>query len=170
MESNVVGGVAITVDITQRKKAEAKLKETLDNLENLVKKRTNELEEACISLKKSKDCLSEAQRIAHLGNWNWNIVTNELYWSDEIYRIFGRTLQEFGATYDAFLSYVHPDNRDKVENAVKRTLKGKPYNIDHRIILANGEERIVNAQGEVVFDEKKYSYSNGRNSPGYYEA
>jgi len=92
-----------------------------------------------------------------------------LYWSDEIYRIFGRAPQEFGATYDAFLSYVHPDNRDKVENAVKRTLKGKPYNIDHRIILANGEERVVNEQGEVIFDEKKYPYSNGSNSSGYYE-
>ena len=93
MESNVVDGVAITVDITQRKKAEAKLKETLDNLENLVKKRTNELEEACISLRKSKEGLFEAQRIAHLGNWNWDIVTNELLLSDEVYRIFGRTPQ-----------------------------------------------------------------------------
>jgi PAS domain S-box-containing protein len=169
MESNVVGGVAITVDITQRKKAEAKLKETLDNLENLVKKRTNELEEACISLKKSKDCLSEAQRIAHLGNWNWDIVTNRLLLSDEVYRIFGRTPQEF-VSYEDFISYLHPEDKGYVKNAIKKALKGKPYNIDHRIILANGEERIVNAQGEVVFDEKKYSYSNGRNSPGYYEA
>jgi hypothetical protein len=93
MESNVVDGVAITVDITQRKKAEAKLKETFDNLENLVKKRTNEVEEAYISLKKNKEDLSEAQRIAHLGNWNWDIVTNGLLLSDEVYCIFGRTPQ-----------------------------------------------------------------------------
>jgi hypothetical protein len=62
----------------------------------------------------------------------------------------------------------HPDDRGYVENAVKIALKGKPYNIDHRIILANGTERVVNEKGEVIFDEKKYSYSNGRDSPGYY--
>ncbi|NOR15746.1 MAG: PAS domain S-box protein, partial [Candidatus Aminicenantes bacterium] len=50
-------------------------------------------------LTKKERSLAEAQRIAHLGNWDWNIVTNELYWSDEIYRIFGLTPQEFGATY-----------------------------------------------------------------------
>ncbi len=120
-------------------------------------------------MKKSEAGLSEAQRIASLGNWNLDILTNELSWSDEIYRIFGCAPQEFGATYDAFLSYVHPDDRDYVENAVNRALKGDPYNIDHMIILATGEERVVNEQGEVIFDEKIYLF-DGRNSPGYYEA
>ena len=105
-------------------------------------------------MKESEEGLAEAQRIAHLGNWDWNIVTNGLYWSDEIYRIFGRSPQEFGATYDAFLSYIHPDDRDYVNNAVKEALNGNPYSIDHRIILANGEERVVHEQGEVTFDEK----------------
>ena len=75
--------------ILQIKEAEAKLKETLDNLEELVKERTAELEEAYNLLKESENGLAEAQRIAHIGNWDWNIVTNKLYWSDEVYRIFG---------------------------------------------------------------------------------
>ena len=150
----IIGVFAAARDITTRKKAEEVIQKAYNNLGEKVKERTSELEEAYKSLKKSEAGLSEAQRIASLGNWNWDILTNELYWSDEIYRIFGRAPQEFGATYDAFLSYVHPDNRDNVENAVKRALKGKPYNIDHRIILANGEDRIVNEQGEVVFDGK----------------
>jgi response regulator RpfG family c-di-GMP phosphodiesterase len=54
-------------------------------------------------LERSEASLAKAQEIAHLGNWDWNIVDNELYWSDEIYRTFGRKPQEFGATYEAFL-------------------------------------------------------------------
>ncbi len=101
------------------------MEETLDNLEELVKERTAELEKAYNLLKESERGLAEAQKMAHLGNWDWNIVTNGLYWSDEIYRIFGRSPQEFGATYDAFLSYVHPDDRDYVNNAVIEALNGK---------------------------------------------
>jgi PAS domain-containing protein len=105
-------------------------------------------------LKESESGLAEAQRMAHIGNWDWNIGTNGLYWSDEIYRIFGRNPQEFGATYEAFLSYVHPDDRDYVNNKVIKALSGKPFSMDHRIILANEEERLIHEQGEVIFDEK----------------
>jgi PAS domain S-box-containing protein len=152
VDGEVASILAISSDITDIKEAKIKLKETLDNLEELAEARTAQFEKAYRSLKESEKGLAEAQKIAHLGNWNWNIVTNELYWSDEIYRIFGRTPQEFGATYDAFLSYVHPDDRENVENAVKGALNVKPYSIDHRIVLASGEERIVHEQGEVFFD------------------
>jgi PAS domain S-box-containing protein len=145
--------LTISHDITSIKEAETKLKETLDNLDKLVKERTANLEKAYNLLRESEKGLAEAQEMAHLGNWDWNIVTNGLYWSDEIYRIFGCNPKEFGATYDAFLSYVHPDDRDYVNNAVIEASKGKSYSIDHRIILANGEERIVHEQGEVAFDE-----------------
>jgi len=98
--------------------------------------------------------LAEAQRIAHLGNWDWNIVTNELYWSDEIYRIFGLAPQEFGATYEAFLDTVHPDDRPLVERSVDEALiENKPYSIDHRIVLPDGSGRIVHEQAEVIRDE-----------------
>jgi PAS domain S-box-containing protein len=101
-----------------------------------------------------KQSLAEAQRIARLGNWDWNIVTNELYWSDEIYRIFGLKSQEFGATYEAFLDFVHPDDRPLVESSVDAALQeNKPYSIDHRIALPDGSERIVHEQAEVMRDE-----------------
>src|SRR5690606_27590984 len=92
---NVRGSVAAFMDITERKKAGAKLKETLDNLEELVKQRTAELEEAYNSLKESEKGLAKAQKMAHIGSWDWNLLTDKIYWSDEMYRIFGLKPQEF---------------------------------------------------------------------------
>ena len=146
--------LAISRDITNIKEAEANLEKTLNSVEEQVKERTAELEKAYKSLKESEESLAEAQRMAYLGSWNWDIITNGFYLSDEIYRILGRTPQEFGATYNAFLNCVHPDDREYVNKAIIEALNGKPYNIDHRIILASGEERVVHEQGEVIYDEK----------------
>ena len=98
--------------------------------------------------------LSEAQRIASLGNWDWNTVTNELWWSDEVYRLFRKERPAFGGTYQAFLECVHPDDRDVVNNAVESALRGdEPYAIDHRILRDDGSERIVHERAEVTFDD-----------------
>jgi len=97
--------------------------------------------------------LAEAQRIARLGNWDWDIAGNRLFWSDEIYRIFGLSPREFGATYEAFLNAVHPDDRAQVNEAVARALnENRPYNIEHRIVLPTGEVRAVHERAEVTFD------------------
>lgn len=110
--------------------------------------------EAEDALRKREESLADAQRMAHLGNWEWDIINDELYWSDEVYRIFGLAPQEFGATYDAFLESVHPDDRETVKKYVNEALyKKRPYGIDHRILLPDGTERIVHEQAEVVYDE-----------------
>jgi PAS domain S-box-containing protein len=154
VDSKVASVLAISHDITDIKKAESRLKETLNNLEELVKARTSELEEAYKSLEESEKGLAEAQKMAHIGNWNWDIATDKAYWSDELYRIFRRNPQESGATYDELLNYIHPDDRDYVNNVIKKRLNGKTHGIDSRIILADGEELIVHAESEVIFDEK----------------
>jgi PAS domain S-box-containing protein len=141
-------------DITERKEAEAKLQETLDNLENLVKERTAELEKAYQSLKESEKGLAEAQEMAHIGNWDWNLVTGEIHWSNGLYRIFERNPQKLEAPYYEFLNSVHPDDRNYVNNVIEKAINGKPYSIDYRIILANGDERAVHMQSEVIFNEK----------------
>jgi len=98
-------------------------------------------------LRQSEADLKRAQEMAHLGSWDWNIVTGELKWTDEIYRIFGHKPQEFGATYEAFLKAVHPDDRESVVKAVDLAVKGEaPYDIGHRITRPDGSER-VSAQG-----------------------
>jgi PAS domain S-box-containing protein len=109
---------------------------------------------AMLRLRHSEASLAAAQHIAHLGNWDWNIVTGELAWSDEIYRIFGLAPQQFGATYDAFLQTVHPDDREAVIGAVNRAVADEQdYAIDHRIVRPDGSERIVHEIGEVRFSE-----------------
>ena len=134
--------------------AETKLKEVLENLEEKVKEHTAELEEAYNSLIENERRLSEAQKMAHIGIWDWDLVADEMYWSDEMYRIFGFTSGKSDSSYNDILSCTHHDDREYVNNAVERALKGNPFGIDHRIILDDGEERVVHAQGEVVFDEK----------------
>ncbi len=144
----------VQIDITEQRQAEEALKKAYDNLEEKVKGRTTQLEKAYNSLKESEQGLAEAQKMAHIGNWEWDIANDKAYWSDELYRIFGRSPQEFAPPYNEYLSSVHPDDRDYADNAHKKALNGKPFSIDHRIILANGEERIVHIQSETIFNDE----------------
>ena len=152
-QGNIIGLIGAARDITERKKAEEALKKAYDNLDKLVKERTAELEKAYTSLKESEKGLAEAQKMAHIGNWDLDLVTGEVFWSDELYQIFGRNPQESGATYHELLNYIHPDDRDFVDSAIKKGLNEKPSGIDYRVLLANGEERNVHAESEVIFDE-----------------
>jgi PAS domain S-box-containing protein len=145
----------LIAQVVERKKAEEALKKAHDSLEETVKERTAELQKAYDSLKQSEKSLAEAQRMTHIGNWDWNLVTGEVYWSDETYRIFRLKPQELKVNYNTFLSYVHPDDRDRIDNAVNEALKGKPFEVDYRIIRANGEERTAHEKAEVIFDDSK---------------
>ena len=105
-------------------------------------------------VRKSEARLAEAQRIALLGSWEVDRVRNEVVWSDEVYRIFGLTPQEFPVTHEAFMSLVHPDDRELVQRAIdEAAYEGKRYSIDHRIVLSDGSERIVHEEAKVTLDE-----------------
>lgn len=109
------------------------------------------------AMMKSEIRLSEAQRLAHLGTWEWDIVTSELHWSDEVYRIFGFAPQEFLPTYEMFLTYVHPDDRQAVHEAVEQSLAapGKDYAVEHRILRTDGRECVVQVRSEITFDKDR---------------
>ena len=99
---------------------------------------------------------NEAQKIAHFGLWDWQILDNTLYWSDEVYKIFGLQPQEFEANYEAFLNSIHTDDRNKVIQAVNDALfKDIPYDIVHRVVLPNGKERIVKEVGYVYKENRE---------------
>jgi two-component system cell cycle sensor histidine kinase/response regulator CckA len=108
-----------------------------------------------MALRRKDERLSEAERVAHLGHWELNTLTNELTWSDEIYRIFNMDRETFGASYGAFLETVHPEDRERVRRAVESALAGEaPYQIDHRIVWPDGTVRIVQERADVTFDDE----------------
>jgi PAS domain S-box-containing protein len=106
------------------------------------------------TLRKIEASLAEAQRVAHIGSWELNLQKNELWWSNEVYRIFGVKPQEFGATYEAFLSFVHPDDRKMVDEAYRTAIEKKTqYDVVHRIVRRDGEVRYVHERSEDIVDE-----------------
>ncbi len=109
--------------------------------------------QAELELQQKQARLEESQQVAHLGNWEWNIHTNEVFWSDEVFRIFGVEPYEFEPNYEKYLSFIYPEDRQLVQEAIAQALEKVPYEIDHRIILPSGEIRYVHEQGEVFFNE-----------------
>ncbi|MFO7868467.1 MAG: PAS domain S-box protein [Bacteroidales bacterium] len=98
--------------------------------------------------------LREIQKIAKLGHWENNIIKNNLYWSDEVYKIYDVTPQNFQPTYNKVLQFSHPDDRDSVKHAYENSLiTQEPYEIVHRIVLHNGTIKYVNEKCSTMFDE-----------------
>lgn len=88
---------------------------------------------------------NEIQSLAKIGHWELDVERNELYWSDEIYKMFECNPLNFEATYEAFLGFVHPSDRDLVNQAYLNHLHHKqPYDIIHRIVTTNGTVKYVN--------------------------
>ncbi len=106
------------------------------------------------ALKASKKRLNEAQRISKIGSWELDISTNNLVWSDEVYRIFDLELQQYPATYESFLNNIHPEDRDDVDHAYSESVKNRhPFNIVHRLLLADSTVKYVNERCETFYDE-----------------
>lgn len=102
------------------------------------------------ALKASEASLSLAQRVANIGNWDWNIETDHLEWSDQIFRIFGLDRRYYSASFAAFFNIIHPEDRDRVRQAARQAMDGQqPFAVEHRIILPSGEIRWVQERGEV---------------------
>lgn len=104
-------------------------------------------------LLKSEQDLKQAQHVAKVGSWELDIPNNQLGWSDEIYRIFEIDPAQFGASYDAFLAAIHPDDRDTINQAYNNSLATRqPYSIRHRLIMADGRIKYVHEQCQTDFD------------------
>lgn len=115
-------------DITERKAADDKLRETMQNLE-------------------------DSQRVAKLGSWVWDIETDKEWWSDEIYRIYGLEVGSVVMDGFEFLNFVHPADRKRVRALVEKSVReGTPYSAEYRVRRADGREIILSEQGETEFD------------------
>lgn len=105
-------------------------------------------------LREREASLANAQRIAGLGSWRWDIKANEIRGSDEVHRIFAVDRAIESITFDQFMEMVHPDDRDPVSQAIAESLKdGTIYSVVHRAVLGDGTTRVVHERGETEFDE-----------------
>jgi PAS domain S-box-containing protein len=160
-------------DITERKKIEEQLDVYRTRLENLVVERTEELRKANEQLKtdiafrkKTEDALrrsearfKEAQRVARLGTWEWDIEKDEIYWSDEVYRMFGIDPQKVSPVRWTFLDYIHPDDRERIREIFSAAYdEKKALQSNAKARRSDGNLITVQLQGKV------YSDSNGRPS------
>jgi PAS domain S-box-containing protein len=98
--------------------------------------------------------LNEAQQIAQVGHWDWDVSTNSLTWSDNMYNVYGLD-PSVSIDYDKFISLVHPDDRANMQTNIEFALQSRSYNdFFHRIITPAGEIKIMYARGEVVVDKE----------------
>ncbi|MDD1730021.1 MAG: PAS domain S-box protein [Methanospirillum sp.] len=104
-------------------------------------------------LQKSERRLNEAQHVAKIGSWELDIQTNHLTWSDVIFEIFEIDPLQFGASYEAFLEAIHPDDRKAVDKAYSDSLQKKtPYQIEHRLLMPDGRIKYVLERCETKYD------------------
>ena len=99
--------------------------------------------------------LVEAQALAHLGSWDWDIQSGHVQWSAELFRIFGHEPRAIPVTYETFLTSVYPDDRGRVQRAIDEALAGRAlYDVECRIVRPDGDIRTIHCRGEVLHDAK----------------
>lgn len=104
------------------------------------------------TLNQKQALLNKAQQLARIGSWELDLTTNALRWSDEIFRIFEIDPARFGASYEAFIDTVHPDDRELVNTAYTQSLRDRsPYNIVHRLQMRDGRVKHVREHCETEF-------------------
>ncbi len=125
----ITGAVAVLQDVTDRVRTEE-------------------------ALRKSEERLAEAQRVAHLGSFDWELIENRVTWSDEVYRLLGLEVGSIVPSYQTFLSYVYPDDRERVRQVVSEALSARqPIDLDHRITRRDGQVRTMHLMGSTVVDQ-----------------
>ncbi len=105
-------------------------------------------------LQSSKTLLTEAQRISHVGSWDWDVVNDNQFWSEEMCRIWGIEGRQGLVTYEEIFSRIHPDDQERVQLAIDDALRGdQEFRIEYRLEIPGEEERIISTRGEVYRDE-----------------
>jgi PAS domain S-box-containing protein len=113
----------------------------------------SEQKQAAEFLQRQRHHLLEAQALAHLGSWEWDIESGETDWSEEQFRIFGHEPGTIAVTYDTFLAALLPDDHDRVLAAVNDALLGKcPLDLECRIVRPNGDIRVIHMRADVQRD------------------
>jgi PAS domain S-box-containing protein len=161
--------LALSAEIATRSHADELLRRAHEDLEQTVQNRTAALVRSNTELRRMieqrKDLeaanehqriqLVEAQRLANLGSWSWNVATDTVTWSPQLYEIYGLMRETFAGTRDAFLASVHPEDRDEVVKTITQAYRsGTGFRSRERIVRPNGEIRHLESRGEVVKDKE----------------
>ncbi len=126
-----IGGIIVNSrDITEKKNAELKLRQR-------------------------EKQLTRAQEIANLGSWSWHLKEDKIYWSDELYRIFGVPTDLEKLKYERYIKHIHPDDRERVQQTIQEALEHKTgFKFEHRVARPDNEVRYVISRGQIITDEK----------------
>ena len=126
----------------------------LDAFDELLRRSLEErADDAHAALRAREAQLAQAQRIVHMGSWDWNVVTGETSWSDELFAILGLDRERDTASYNAFYERVHPEDHSGVEIALRNALMTRsPYDFQLRIVRPDGETRVLRSLGDVSTD------------------
>jgi diguanylate cyclase (GGDEF)-like protein/PAS domain S-box-containing protein len=112
--------------------------------------------EAEKALQASETQLKAAQRIAQIGSWEVDLITHDLIWSDETYRIFEVDSEQCEATHQVFLSTIHPEDRVQVDQAYAVSIRDQiPYEVTYRLLMTDGRIKHVHVLGQTFYDEAK---------------
>ena len=154
----VAYAIVAFADITQRKQAQKILADYNRTLENQVAQRTS-------ALRESEATLKAAQRVAHVGSWEFDVITQKITWSEEQFRIFGFDPTQGEPSYEQHIQQIHPDDRASVQQSHAKMIEtGRGEELDFRILRsvseavatpgASGEVRYVSGRGEAVVNEQ----------------
>jgi len=139
-DGDITGGIVVMQDITDFKELQESHIKTLIKMQKMQK-----------SLQESEYCLKQAQELAGVGSWHFDIVADVLTWSEQTYRMFGIDRQT-PLNIAIFMERVHPDDQSLVKSAWKAALKGEAYDIEHRIVVGI-ETRWVHEKAKITFDK-----------------
>ena len=105
-------------------------------------------------LQKIQASLADAQRLTSIGSWEWNVLDDTAFWSDETYRMFGIDREELGEHRKNFLDMIYPEDKAKVDKALSDALSGvRKYDLEYRVHLDDGTNKTIHALAEVTRDE-----------------
>jgi PAS domain S-box-containing protein len=125
-----------------------------DPLEDRLEQALESREAAEEALRDLQARVDNAQQLAHMGDYDWEIATDTNRWSDQLFRIYGHEPQAFAPTYARFLSMVHPDDQDRIREVHERAYAtGEPFEMVERIIRPDGEVRYLSSNGQVVTND-----------------
>ena len=133
---------------------QAKLEELNETIEQAVAQRTAELTKENAERRKSQTQLAQAQQIARLGSWEWEITNNKVIWSEQTRRLYGRRPEDTELSMETCLERVHPEDLQRVKDTMAESLRTRqPFTCDHRVVLPDGSQRVMSGRGEIVLNE-----------------